>query len=49
MFGFRRGEETRDVIRTVRIISERTLELDEELCACFTDWQKKFDRVKWAK
>jgi len=31
----------------LRIISERTLELDEELCVCFIDWQKAFDRVNW--
>jgi hypothetical protein len=28
-----------------RIISERTLEIDEELSVCFIDWQKAFDRV----
>jgi hypothetical protein len=31
------------------IISERTLVIDEELCACFIDWQKAFDRVNWTK
>jgi len=33
----------------LRIISERTLEIDEELCVCFIDWQKTFDRVNWTK
>jgi hypothetical protein len=33
----------------LRIISERTLVIDEELCACFIDWQKTFDRVNWTK
>ena len=33
----------------MRIIAERTLEIDEELCVCFIDWQKAFDRVNWAK
>jgi len=33
----------------LRIISERTLEIDEELCVCFLDWQKAFHRVKWTK
>ena len=33
----------------LRIISERTLEIDEELSICFKDWQKAFDRVKWTK
>jgi hypothetical protein len=27
------------------IILERTLEVGEELSACFIDWQKAFDRV----
>ena len=29
----------------MRIIAERTLEMDEELC--FIDWQKAFDRANW--
>ena len=33
----------------MRIIAERTLEIDEELCVCFIDWQKAFDRVNWTK
>jgi hypothetical protein len=47
-FGFRRGKGTRDAIGLLRI-SERTLEIDEELSFCFIDWQKKFDRVNWTK
>jgi hypothetical protein len=47
-FGFRRGEGTRDAIGMLRI-SERTLYIDEELCACFIDWQKAFDLVNWTK
>ena len=42
-FGFRRGKGTRGAIGMLRIISERTLEIDEELCVCFIDWQKAFD------
>jgi hypothetical protein len=48
-FGFRRGKGTRDAIGRLRIISERTLEIEEETCVCFTDWQKAFDRVNWTK
>jgi hypothetical protein len=33
----------------LRIISERTLEVDEELSVCFIDWQKAFDRVNRTK
>jgi hypothetical protein len=25
------------------------LVIDEELCACFIDWQKALDSVNWAK
>jgi hypothetical protein len=33
----------------LRIISERTLDTDEGLCACLIDWQKVFDHVNWTK
>jgi Reverse transcriptase (RNA-dependent DNA polymerase). len=33
----------------LRRISERTLDMDEELCACFVDWMKAFDHVNWTK
>lgn len=48
-FGFRKGKGTRDAIGTVRILSERVLSVNEEVCACFIDWQKAFDRVNWIK
>jgi len=48
-FGFRRRKGTRDAIGMMRIISERTLEIEEELCICFIDWEKAFDRVNWTK
>ena len=41
--GFRRGKGTRDAIGMLRIISERTLEIHEELCVCFIDWKQAFD------
>ena len=47
-FGFRRGKGTMDAIGMMRIISERTLDIDG-LCVCFIDWQKAFDRVNWTK
>ena len=48
-FGFRRRKGTRDAIGMIRVIAERILEIDEELCVCFIDWQKAFDRVNWTK
>jgi len=48
-FGFRRVKRTRNAPGMLRIISERTLEIDAELCVCFIDWQKAFDRVNWTK
>jgi len=33
----------------LRIISERNLELCEELSVCIIDWQKACDRVNWTK
>ena len=48
-FGFRRGKGAGNAIGTLRIISEQTLEIDEELCVCFIYWQNAFDRVNWTK
>jgi len=41
--GFRKGKGTTDVIGTLKIISERSLDIDEELCAYFIDQQKASD------
>jgi len=30
-------------------ISDRTLNIDEELCVSFIGWQKVFDRVNWTR
>ena len=48
-FGFRRGRGTRHAIWMLRIISERTLEIDEGLNICVIEWQKAFDRINWTK
>jgi len=40
---------TRDAIGMMKTIAERTLEIDEELCVCFIDRRKAFDRVNWTK
>jgi hypothetical protein len=49
LFGFRRRKGTRDAIGMLRIISEQTFDIDEELCASFIDWQKAFDPVNWTR
>jgi hypothetical protein len=48
-FGFRRGKGTRDATGMLRIISERSLDIDEEKRTCFRDWQKACDHVNWTK
>jgi len=40
---------TRNAIELLRIKSQRTLDIDGELCACCIDWQTAFDRVNWTK
>jgi len=35
--GFRRGKGVSYTIGMLRIISKRTLDMDDELCACFRD------------
>ena len=47
--GCRGGKGPRDAVRILRILSERTLDKDEELCTCFIDWQKVFEHVNWTK
>ena len=56
MCGFRRGNGTRAASGFVRIMSERSLDIVEELCAFIMelcafiiDWQKEFDHVDWSK
>jgi hypothetical protein len=48
-FGFKTGKGSGDAIRMLKIISECTLDIDEELCVCFIDWQQAFDCVIWTK
>jgi hypothetical protein len=48
-FGLRRGKGNRVATGMLRIISERTLEIDDGVCLSFIDWEKAFDRVNWTK
>jgi hypothetical protein len=38
--GFRMGNGVSDKIGMLRIMSERTLDIDDEWFACFIDWQR---------
>jgi len=48
-FGFRKGKGTRDAITTSRVLGERSLQRGKDLCICFVDYEKAFDRVDWWK
>ena len=48
-FGYRRERRTRDTTGMLRIIAKQILDINEELCACFIDWQKAQDSVNWTK
>ena len=48
-FGFRKVKGTRDATGILKISSGRTLDMDEELCACSVEWMKAFDHVNWTK
>ena len=39
-FRFRRGKRNRNAIGMLRIISERTLDIDDQSCACFIGLQR---------
>jgi hypothetical protein len=44
-FGFRREKGTRDAVGMLGMISGRTVDMDEKLCACFVNWQQVVDHV----
>jgi len=48
-FGFRKGMGTREGISVMRILSERSIEHNQDIYACFVDYEKAFDRVNWVK
>ena len=48
-FGFRKGCGTRDAIGVMRMLCERSLELNNDVYVCFVDFEKAFDRVNWIK
>ena len=36
-----------DGICMLNVIAERTLDIDEELYACFIHWKQEFERLNW--
>jgi len=49
MVWFRKGKGTRDAIATLRVMGEISLQRGKDLCICFVDHEKAFDRVDWWK
>ena len=43
-----KGQE-RLLVCSVRTLTERSLENDQEIYACFVDYEKAFNRVNWLK
>ena len=39
-FGFRKGMGTRDAIGTLRILTERSIQNDQDVYICFVDYEK---------
>ena len=43
--GFRKGKGTREGIFSLRILSERALQMQKDVYVCFVDFEKAFDRI----
>ena len=48
-YGFRKERGTRDGIAALRVLCERSLEVNKTVYICFVDYEKAFDRVNWVK
>lgn len=48
-FGFKIGRGIRHVICILRIIWEKYFDINEDICFCFIDWEKAFNRLKESK
>ena len=44
--GFRQGKGTREGLLNLRLLCERHLEVQKDVCICFLDYEKAFDRVR---
>ena len=45
-YGFRSGRGTREAIFNLRIITERAMEVNQDIYLCFIDYEKAFDKVR---
>ena len=45
-YGFMEGKGTRNAIFILRMLSERSIEMQKDIYLCFIDYEKAFDRVK---
>ena len=45
-YGFIEGKRTKNVILIVRMIPERSIQMQNDVYMCFIDYEKAFDRVR---
>ena len=45
-FGFVAGKGTNNALFTLRVLTERAIEVQKDVFACFVDYEKAFDKVK---
>lgn len=48
-FGFRKFTGTKMAIAATRILGDCSIEHNQNICVCFVNYEKVFDRVKWPK
>ena len=48
-FGFVTGKGTSNALFSLRVITERAIEVQKDVFACFVDYEKAFDKVKHAE
>lgn len=48
-FGFQKGVGTREARAVMRLLSEWSIDHDQDVYVCFVDYEKTFDRVEWIK
>lgn len=45
-FGFRKGLGTREALFALNVLSQRCLDINQDIYACFIDYNKAFDKVR---